>query len=196
MSVDDAPSLREGPPEPEDVVIVPYDPTWSLRFAEVARELRGALDGAVERIEHIGSTAVPGLPAKDVIDVQVSVAAFEPADAYDEPLTGLGYELLPDPDEPQHRFYRRPSERPRRVNIHVCECGSAWERRHLLFRDYLRASPDVRDAYARLKNEMSDRYRTNRYDYTDAKGPFIREVQQTAEQWAAVSAWSPGPADA
>jgi len=74
------------------------------------------------------------------------------------------------------------------VNIHVCECGSAWERRHLLFRDYLRASPDVRDAYARLKNEMSVRYRTNRYDYTDAKGPFIREVQQTAEQWAAASA--------
>lgn len=81
---------REGPPEPEDVVIVPYDPAWPLRVVEVARELRRALDGAVERIDHVGSTAVPGLPAKDVIDVQISVASFEPADAYHEPLRGNG----------------------------------------------------------------------------------------------------------
>ena len=193
MTVDDGATLEEGPPEPEDVVIVPYDLLWPHRFVEAAGELRAALGDAVERIDHIGSTAVPGLPAKDVIDIQISVASFEPAEAYDEPLRRLGYEQLPDPEEPRHRFYRRPYERPRHVNIHVCESGGAWERRHLQFRDYLRASMDVREAYARLKHEVSDRLRTNRYQYTAAKGPFIRETEQTADDWASASAWAPGP---
>lgn len=126
----------------------------------------------------------------------MSLQSFEPAVAYDAPLGELGYVLLPDPEEPQHRFYRRPDERPRRVNIHLCERDGPWERRHLLFRDYLRATPEARNEYAQLKRSLASSHGDDRYRYTDAKGPFIQRIGHDAERWAAQTAWSPGPSDA
>ena len=166
------------------------------RFQRAAGELRRALGNIALRIDHIGSTAVPGLPAKPVIDIQVSVPSLEPSDPYDRPLQSLGFALLADPEEPQHRFYRRPEERPRLVNVHVCESGGAWERRHLVFRDYLRAFAAVKAEYGDLKRRAAERHSTNRYDYTDAKGPFILEVERKAKGWAHGTRWRPGPSDA
>jgi GrpB-like predicted nucleotidyltransferase (UPF0157 family) len=129
------------------------------------------------------------LAAKDVIDVQVSVHNLADEGSFTGPLERLGYRLLPDPEELDHRFFRRPEERPRRTNIHVCQAGGEWERTHLLFRDFLRARPDEAVKYELVKREMADRHRANRYDYTDAKGPYIREAQLRADRWAALSGW-------
>lgn len=184
------------PPEPEPVEIVGYDADWPERFRAEAGAIRQALGDTAIRIDHIGSTAVPGLAAKPVIDIQLSVRSFGPSAAYEAPLEGLGYRLLPDPEEPDHRFYRRPGDRPRRTNVHVCVSGGSWERRHLLFRDYLRSHREEADAYETLKREMALRLGENRYEYTDAKGSFIREAQRRAEEWAATTGWAPAPSDA
>jgi GrpB-like predicted nucleotidyltransferase (UPF0157 family) len=191
-----SPNRPDRPPDDEPVLLVDYDPGWADRFREVADALRNALGAAAERIDHVGSTAVPGLIAKPIVDIQISIRAFEPESAYSAPLRMLGFELLPDPGERAHRFFRRPEERPRRVNIHVCQSDSSWERRHLLFRDYLRADKDARTAYAQIKQAAAQQYGENRYDYTDVKGPFIRSAETAAERWAAETGWSPAPSDA
>ncbi|MGH2816243.1 MAG: GrpB family protein, partial [Actinomycetota bacterium] len=93
---------------PHRVEIVPYDPAWPEQFAELGRELRAELGDIALRIDHVGSTAVPGLAAKPIIDVQVSVAAFEPLAAFRQPLERLGYVFRADNPEPTKRYFREP----------------------------------------------------------------------------------------
>lgn len=158
------------------IEIVPYDVTWPQRFALEAARLREALGDVAVRIEHVGSTSVPGLAAKDVIDIQLSVAGFAPEARFREPLEGLGYVHREDPEEPAHRFFGLSDAAGRRlVNIHVCESGGEWERRHLTFRDLLRTRPDVAVEYERLKRDLAPRYEVVD-DYADAKGDFIRRL--------------------
>jgi GrpB-like predicted nucleotidyltransferase (UPF0157 family) len=119
--------------------VVPYDESWPARFSELAGAVRGALGDAALRIDHIGATAVPGTAARPVIDIQVSVAAFEPSDAYVPQLEDLGYSLLPDDDRTQRFFGRRVDNVAR---VHVRVAGSFAEQRALLVRDHLRDHPD------------------------------------------------------
>jgi GrpB-like predicted nucleotidyltransferase (UPF0157 family) len=187
---------RPLPPEPDPVVIVDHDPVWLGLFAAEARSLRAALGDVAVRIDHIGSTAVLGLAAKPVVDVQVSVDGFEPEARFDRPLATLGFKLLEDPEASEHRFYRRPDERPRRLNIHVCTSGSDWEWRHILLRDYLRANAEAADEYARAKRAAAERFSENRYEYTDAKEPVILTLEQRAQMWARATGWTLPPSDA
>jgi len=132
-----------------------------------------------QRIEHIGSTSVPGLGAKDIVDIQLAVASFEPQVAYQGPLERLGYFRRPDP-EPAHRFFWLADASGRRlVNLHVCESGSEWERRHLAFRDRLRADPGLRRDYERLKRRLAPLF-TDVNEYAGAKGGFIAAAQGPA----------------
>lgn len=157
------------------IAIAVYDPEWPRRFAREAARLGAALGATVVRLEHFGSTSVPGLAAKDIIDIQLSVAAFAPEAAYRAPLERLGYEYRPD-DEPEHRLFRLESPAGQRlVHLHLCEAGSDWERRHLRFRDRLRADPTLAAAYERLKRTLAPQFNDGNA-YADAKGPFIREV--------------------
>ena len=119
--------------------VEPYDDAWPARFAELAAALRGALGATAVRIDHVGATAVPGTAARPVIDIQVSVAAFEPADAYEPQLEALGYSRLPDDDKTQRLFGRRVDNVAR---VHVRVTGSFSEQRALLLRDHLRDHPD------------------------------------------------------
>jgi len=110
-------------------------------------------------------------------DIQLSVRSFEPQTAYQEALERLGYNHRPDP-EPAHRFFGLLDASGRRVvNLHVCEAGSEWERRHLAFRDRLRADPELRRAYAQLKRRLAPLY-TDINEYADAKGEFIKAAQR------------------
>ncbi len=152
----------------DPVSVVPYDPSWPTRFRTEAARIRHALGAVALRIDHHGSTAVPGLAAKPVIDIQVSVRSFEPLDAYRNPLEQLGFPYRTDHEDPHHRFFREPDGRPRRTHIHVREAGGEWERLNLLFRDYLRAQADAAAMYAALKPQLAERFRDDRRSYTEA----------------------------
>jgi len=169
----------EGLIEPRPPIeVVDYDPAWPARYDAEAARLREALGDVAVRIEHVGSTSVPGLAAKPVIDIQLSVASFEPEERFAAPLRRLGYEQYPDPATPEHRIFTLPKGGgPRQVNLHVCEVGSEWERRHPAFRDRLRGDPVARDEYAALKRRLALEHGNDVESYADAKGEFIRAHQ-------------------
>lgn len=149
-------------------------------------------DGPATRLDHVGSTAVPGLAAKPILDLQVSVAALEPKRRYVEPLERLGYLFVPDPDSPDFHFFAKPPERPRTHHLHVCESGSDHEHRHLAVRDFLRAHPDEAKRYAAIKRDLSKRHPRDRLAYIERKTPYVEALEARARAWpeaAARSAW-------
>jgi len=157
------------------------DPDWPTRFAEEEARIRRALGDLVVRLDHVGSTAVPGLPAKPVIDVQVSVASLVPRSAWRDPLVAAGYRYHLDPTAPDREFLARETDGGARLaNVHVCVAGGDWERRHLAFRDHLRAHPDDRDAYGLLKRELAERHAHDLHTYTQAKTSLIRTIEHRA----------------
>jgi GrpB-like predicted nucleotidyltransferase (UPF0157 family) len=172
----------------DPVEVVPFRGEWTAAFATWQERLLAALGAAALRVEHIGSTAVPGLPAKPVVDIQVSVREVDREDSYAHAVEGLGVSLRSR--ESGHRYFRPAGDRPRDVQIHVCSTASGWEREHLLFRDFLRADEDTRNRYARLKLELADRYRDDRLAYNEAKTGFILDALDEAEEWAAGAGWS------
>lgn len=177
------------------VEIEPYSGEWPRLFQALGRSLREALGSVAVRIDHIGSTAVPGLGAKPVIDVQISVAAFEPLDAYRRPLERLGFLFRGDNPELTKRYFRE-SPGMRRTHIHVRRSGSWAEQFALLFRDYLRARADEAKRYERLKRELAGQYRERRHAYTEAKAPVIWEIMARADRWSQETGWAPGPSGA
>jgi GrpB-like predicted nucleotidyltransferase (UPF0157 family) len=185
--------MKSGDP----VRIVPSNATWPEQFQRLAQPLRNALGPVALRIDHIGSTSVPGLAAKPVIDIQISVADFEPLDAYRLPLERLGYLFRSDNPERTKRYFREAPGHPR-VHIHVRRSGSFSEQFALLFRDYVRTHPDVASQYAQLKIGLAQRYSRveDRVAYTEAKSPFIWKVIAQADEWAQQTGWIPGPSNA
>jgi GrpB-like predicted nucleotidyltransferase (UPF0157 family) len=179
----------------DPIIVVPYDPLWPQRFAEQARTLREALGDVALRIDHIGSTSIPRLAAKPVIDIQISVADFEPLDAFRVPLESLGYVFRAENPELTKRYFRAPP-RQRRSHIHVRRAGSFSQQLALLFRDFLRTHPDIAMQYAVLKFQLAQQYRDDREAYTDAKQPYIWSVAALADDWAQQIGWQPGPSDA
>ena len=179
----------------DPIVVVPYDSGWPQMFAQLGANLRRVLGKTALRIDHIGSTSVVGLAAKPIIDVQISVAAFDPPGEYRMPLESLGYVFRADnPDLAKRYFREAPGER--RTHIHVRRSGSWGEQFALLFRDYMRTHPERAGLYADLKYRLADAYREDRHGYVDAKGPFIWETMQKADAWSQETGWEPGPSDA
>jgi DNA-3-methyladenine glycosylase I len=170
--------------------LVPYDPAWPARFVALRDRLAVALGPVGLRIDHIGSTAVPGLAAKDVIDIQVIVADESDSGSYRPRLESDGVGLRYQ--EPGWSFFR-PMEPPRIFHVHVTGSGSDRERAQLLFVDYLRAHGEHRDAYAALKAELADRFPDDRVAYSMAKTAFIVETLRRAETWAAATGWQVPP---
>lgn len=166
---------------PEHTIeVVAYDPRWPAAFQAEADRIRAALGEMALRIDHNGSTSVPGLAAKPVIDVQVSVAEMDPIDRYRQPLQSIGYTHMPHPDDAFCPFFYRPREWPHTHHVHVVRAGDAEERRALAFRDYLREHPDVARDYAQLKLNLAGRFSAatfgSRQAYADAKTEFIERV--------------------
>jgi GrpB-like predicted nucleotidyltransferase (UPF0157 family) len=176
------------------VVIVPYDTAWPVIFAKLGSSLREALGDTALRIDHIGSTAVPGLAAKPIIDVQVSVRSLEPLDAFRLPLECLGFVFRADNPELTKRYFReRPGDR--RTHVHVRRAGSWAEQFALLFRDYMRAHEQDTQRYAELKHRLAEEYGEDRHGYTEAKAPFLWEIMVKADRWSQDTGWEPGPSD-
>lgn len=175
--------------------IEPYDEAWPRQFADLGEHLRGALGDVARRIDHIGSTAVPGLAAKPVIDVQISVETLEPVGPFRDPLEGLGFVYRADNAERTKRYFRE-APGTRRTHIHVRKAGSFSQQFPLLLRDYLRTHPDAVLEYATLKRDLADRFADDRAAYTDAKGPWFWDAIRRADAWAQQTGWEPPPTDA
>ena len=173
-----------GGPEERDIVLVPYDPRWPAAFEEQRARILGALSSRAKRVEHIGSTAVPGLSAKPIIDIQVSVVDLDDESAYVPALQDAGYVLRVR--EPRHRMLRTPALD---VHVHVCTVDSEWERRHLLLRDWLRRSDSDRARYAEVKAELGTQSWPTMNHYADAKSSIIAEIMKRAERWAVTGDW-------
>ncbi|HEY7970554.1 MAG TPA: GrpB family protein [Candidatus Limnocylindrales bacterium] len=133
----------------DPIEVVPYDEQWPIRFVRWRSVLAEGLGENALRIEHVGSTAVPGLAAKPVVDIQISVTTVDDEPAY-VPVIERASVSLRSRDR-AHRYFRPSEDRPRDVQIHVCDVGGAWERDHLLLRDFLRADARTAEAYGRLK---------------------------------------------
>ncbi len=161
--------------ERRPVVIVDADPAWPVRFAAERSRIAAAVPQAA-RIEHVGSTSVPGLAAKPIVDIQVSVTDL---DAAVPALEAAGYELRVR--EPGHRMLRTPAHD---VHVHLW-ADPDDEARHLLFRDWLRVSAEDRERYAATKRQLATREWDDMNDYAQAKSPVIAEITARAEAWAA-----------
>lgn len=164
-----------GDRQPGPVVLVEYRADWVTHFERIRKQLARALGASARTIEHIGSTAVPEMPAKPIIDVLVTVDEVEDEYLYLPVLVGLGYE--PRVREPGHRMFR-PSSRD--AHIHVWAEGSAEHRDYLLLRDRLRASPEDHAAYARLKHQLVSEDWPDVNYYAEAKSPLIAEILERA----------------
>jgi len=158
--------------------VVPYDALWPLEFDAEARRITRACHGLVLELEHIGSTSVPDLAAKPIIDILAGVPPRARRAPYVAALVRLGYEHLGAYGIPGRDYFRRGS--PRTHHVHMVSVSSAFWRDHLLFRDTLRADAALAREYAALKRELAAAFHDGARRYTDEKGPFIRAVIRRA----------------
>ncbi len=183
-----------------EIVIVPYRPAWTEEYAAIASGLREVLGPLALRIDHIGSTAVPGLVAKDIIDVQVTVRDFttELESAFGRAgyprRTDVTHDHRPptasDPERDWEKQYYQPEGDGRPIHVHARRAGSPNGRYALLFRDYLRTHPLAAAAYAQMKTALARHGPTDWDLYYDVKDPVCDIVMAGAEDWAAVSGWN------
>ena len=162
-------------PSDEPIGISPYDPAGRAFERERARSPRRSCAWVTGGIHHVGSTAVPGLEAKPIVDILVGVEDLESSRACFEPLAGLEYLYAPYLSEEMHWFCK-PDPSRRTHHLHLAPAAGRRYADELAFRDRLRADPDAAEAYAALKRRLTARFRDDRDAYTDAKAEFIRRV--------------------
>ncbi len=187
------------------IEIIPYEESWQDEFRAIARVLRKGLGPLALRIDHIGSTSVPGLAAKDVIDIQISVAALD--QELMKAMEALGYTHREDfswdhrppcaegPETDWGKWVFDPPQGQRPTHTHVRVPGRPNQRYPLLFRDYLRAHPATAQAYAELKRRLAEQI-ADRLVYSVVKDPAVDLIYLPAEEWAKAVRWEPGPSDA
>jgi GrpB-like predicted nucleotidyltransferase (UPF0157 family) len=166
------------------IVVVPYDPVWPGMFQQEAVQIAAVFGDELLSMHHVGSTAVPGLAAKPIIDIMPLVRDIGKVDSFNEAMIGLGYEPRGEYGIPGRRFFvKRNTAGERTHHVHAHQPDNPEVARHLDFRDYLIAHPDVAAQYAQLKQELAEQFRHDRESYTNSKTPFIREVEQKANEW-------------
>jgi GrpB-like predicted nucleotidyltransferase (UPF0157 family) len=179
------------------IIIEPYDPSWPDAFQRIGQQIRQALGARVLAIHHIGSTSVPGLPAKNIIDIQLTVAKL--SDEIRDPLTALGFFYRADiqgdhcppgmdiaPEDLTKRYYQlaEPS-----VNLHVRVKGRFNQRYAVLCRDYLRVTPMATNAYAEIKRQLAGYFPNDVDAYYDIKDPVFDVIMAGAFYWAELTGW-------
>ncbi len=168
---------------PHRIVVQDYDPAWPRMYEREAARIAGALGGRVVRLEHVGSTSVPGLPAKPIIDIVLEVPDSAAEDEYAPDLEGAAYVLrVREPEWFEHRMLRTPD---RSVHLHVFSARCAETERMVRFRDHLRTNAADRDRYARAKRELAARDWKYMQQYADAKNDVVADIMRRA---------GPGPA--
>lgn len=164
------------------VTIVDYDSRWPILYEEEKRRILEAVGHKASAIEHIGSTAVPGLGGKPIIDMMAGVHQSTEADECVPLLRDLGYrDVTPEPDEPDWHYclskpYQGETAKLENFHLHFVKFMSDHWKRHLFFRDFLRTHPDVAKQYYKLKKKLATKYGSNRIGYTEAKTSFIESI--------------------
>jgi GrpB-like predicted nucleotidyltransferase (UPF0157 family) len=168
----------------DEILIVEYDPQWSAMYEAEKARVVGALGDRVKRIEHIGSTAVPNLPAKPIIDILIGVESIDESREKAVPiLEDMGYSFWAADPNKEVLFLVKglPPNGSRTHHIHIAHIDSpTWER--VLFRDYLRAHADEAQRYAQLKRDLAEKFTDDREAYTDAKGEYIKRITALAKE--------------
>jgi GrpB-like predicted nucleotidyltransferase (UPF0157 family) len=164
--------------------LAPYSKKWPREFEREKKRLQKALGKWAIAIEHVGSTAIPGMAAKPIIDIMLGVHTLLEADLHCvSKIQQLGYEYFPllEKETPGRRFFQNvDSQGLRTHHIHLVEINSPWWKRHLLFRDYLRTHPAVAQEYEGLKRSLAQKF-SDTNEYATAKTAFIREIEARAE---------------
>jgi GrpB-like predicted nucleotidyltransferase (UPF0157 family) len=165
------------------VIVVPHNPNWKQQYTIEARRLTGVLGPEVVETYHIGSTAIPGILAKPIIDIMIAVWNIARIDQYNDALAKLGYDAKGEKGIPGRRFFARGNPALRSHHVHIFQTGHPDIERHLIFRDYLIAHPEEAHAYAHLKDQLAQRFPEDRESYTNGKGDFINEMNRRARAW-------------
>jgi GrpB-like predicted nucleotidyltransferase (UPF0157 family) len=184
------------------VVVTSYQPRWAGEFTQIAGRIRAAVGPAAVHIDHIGSTAVAGLGAKDVIDLQITVADLDAAESVTNPLRAAGfrqgnafeYDVFhpkPATDPGLRKLFMREPAGERRAHLHIRELGRFNQRYALLFRDYLRASDRVRAEYELLKRRAAHLFPDSIDGYLSVKDPVLHIIYEAASEWAEKVGWNP-----
>ncbi len=169
----------------EPVVIVPYDPCWPLEFKNLAEVLKNHLGELAIAIEHVGSTSVPGLPAKPIIDLDVVIAGEEKLQEVTEQLKTLDYTPEGEKGIPGRWAFSRKDEKTPNDgsqktwmdhHLYVCPEGTLELKRHLFLREYLRFHPETARAYGKMKKVFSEEFAQDRMEYTEAKTDFLQKI--------------------
>lgn len=182
-------SVTEGSTRSDLIELVGYDAGWPARFDRWRARIGEVLGDVARRVEHVGSTSVPGLPAKPIVDIQVSVDSMDDEHAYVGPLESTGVQMRSR--DVFHRYFRPFAGQPRDVHVHVCDAGSEWERDHLLFRDHLRRHPEDAARYAEAKWRAVRYWADDGWAYTDAKTDAVLDILDRARSWADRVGWRP-----
>jgi GrpB-like predicted nucleotidyltransferase (UPF0157 family) len=164
---------------PEPIAVVDYDPHWLALFETLRAEVAGALGDLALAVEHVGSTAVPGLAAKPIIDIDVLLRSASDLSVCMERLAALGYEHRGDLGIPEREAFAALPGRPTH-HLYVCPPESREFRRHVALRDYLRTHPSDASSYGELKRSLAIRYRDERSAYADGKREFIESLLRIA----------------
>ncbi|MCM1983890.1 GrpB family protein [Lyngbya confervoides] len=168
----------------KQVIVVPHHPNWSRQFAQEGQILREELANNLVRLHHGGSTAIPGIHAKPIIDILAEVADLDRVDAQIPRLTTRGYEAMGEYGIPGRRYFRKHNAVGVRTHhLHVFSTGSAEVLRHLAFRDYMIAHPEAAQAYSQLKQRLAVAYPDDIEAYMDGKDSFIKAMEQKSLEW-------------
>lgn len=163
----------------EQVYIEPYNPEWPKKFSSEKERIEKTLGSwIVGGVHHVGSTSVPGLPAKPIVDIQVGIKDLEEARACISLLESIGYCYYPY--RPYMHWFCKPSPEHREFHLQLMEPAHPQWNARLTFRDYLRAHPETATEYAALKEELAEKFRDDRERYTKAKGQFVEDVLKKA----------------
>lgn len=168
------------------VIVTPYQEAWGEMFETEAAQLRTVFGGRLRAVHHIGSTSVPRLSAKPIIDILPVVDTLSDIESFDTAMGALGYEVMGEFGMPGRRYYRKGGD-DRTHHIHLYADGSPEIRRHVVFRDYLRQHPDEVVAYSDIKERLAEQYPVDISAYIAGKDAFVKEMEQRALAW-----WSRG----
>ncbi len=163
---------------------MPHSSRWAGEFRAEAERLTAALGDEVVAVHHVGSTAIPGISAKPIIDILLEVREVERLDDLGSEMSGLGYEARGEFGLPGRRFFVKHAGERRTHHIHAYKTGNPELERHLAFRDYMISHPEDAEAYGRLKEELARRFSTDIEGYMDGKDAFIKEMERRALAWS------------
>lgn len=163
--------------------MVPYDSDWKKEFEAEKKRLLNVFGKRILAIEHIGSTAIPGMLSKPIIDMNVAVKSLNDIDDFIRELPKLGYEYIPERRYSDRQFFPKGPESRRTYHLNLAEMTSstAWKE-PLLFRDYMKRNKKDRDAYIALKQDLAKKYKNNRDEYTERKSAFVNMIIEKASK--------------